>query len=327
MRIAIIGRGDRRGLGGELVEAARRMDLEVIYVDSSWPLLSYKIGRQIGDLTRLGFPGLDERHQGKIASLVAESECEIVISVDPGLGPEAVETLRKKGMKVAFWSPLSMSHIGRQLMVLAPYEVLFLGEPHLVERLSATLSAATFFLPDACSPGWFSPAGAGGNQPYLAYVGDLLPMCMRVLERLSENGIPMRICASGIPKWSPSGSLGATIDKRCKRSAELARVCHSAAGVIDLHPASDVDVVNHGLFQAAGAGAAVVTEFRPILPSLFAPGTEVLAFTRFDDIMFHARELLSDPARRDRLGAAAVGRVVKDHRYEHRITAILEKIT
>ena len=43
--------------------------------------------------------------------------------------------------------------------------------------------------------------------------------------------------------------------------------------------------MNGRLFQATGCGAAVLTEFRPAVPELFAVGDEVLAFRDFDELV------------------------------------------
>ena len=51
----------------------------------------------------------------------------------------------------------------------------------------------------------------------------------------------------------------------------------SAAGVLNTMHRGEMAGVNERLFQAAGCGAAVLTEFRPTLPELFAIGDEVLA--------------------------------------------------
>ena len=59
---------------------------------------------------------------------------------------------------------------------------------------------------------------------------------------------------------------------------EKARIFRSAAGVLNtMHPA-EVAGVNARLFEAAGRGAAVLTEFRQTVPDLFDIGSEILTF-------------------------------------------------
>ena len=59
---------------------------------------------------------------------------------------------------------------------------------------------------------------------------------------------------------------------------DKARAFRSAAGVLNaVHPA-EVSRVSARLFEAAGCGAAVLTEFRSSISELFEPGKEVLVF-------------------------------------------------
>ena len=107
---------------------------------------------------------------------------------------------------------------------------------------------------------------------------------------------------------------------------EKARVFRSAVGVLNtMHPA-EVSGVNARLFEAAGCGAAVLTEFRPTVPELFAVGEEVLVFHDFDDLVEQATRLLSERGLTARLGDAATQRAHRDHTYDLRVTAILEKL-
>ena len=104
-------------------------------------------------------------------------------------------------------------------------------------------------------------------------------------------------------------------------------VYRSAAGVLNnLHPA-EIEGVNARLFEAAGCGAAVLTEFRPTLPDLFAIGDEVLAFRDFDELLGQATRLLNEPALSAKIGDAAARRGHESHPYEKRLAVILEKLS
>jgi len=113
---------------------------------------------------------------------------------------------------------------------------------------------------------------------------------------------------------------------RCVFEAEKAEVFRSAVAVLNnLHPA-EIESANARLFEAAGAGAAIVTEYRPALTDLFAVGDEVLAFCDFDEIVSQATRLLRDDGLSAKLGDAAARRGQKSHTYEKRLTVLLEKL-
>jgi spore maturation protein CgeB len=91
----------------------------------------------------------------------------------------------------------------------------------------------------------------------------------------------------------------------------------------NLHPA-EIYGVNARLFEAAGCGAAILTEFRPTLPDLFEIGTELLAFSNFDELLSQAERLLGDPGLGAKLGDAAALRARESHTYDKRLAVILE---
>jgi spore maturation protein CgeB len=63
------------------------------------------------------------------------------------------------------------------------------------------------------------------------------------------------------------------------------------------------------------------------VPELFAVGDEVLAFRDFDELVGQATRLLNETSLTARRGAAAARRAHRDHTYELRVAAILEKVS
>ena len=84
--------------------------------------------------------------------------------------------------------------------------------------------------------------------------------------------------------------------------------------------------MNLRLFEAAGSGAAVLSEFRPVIPDLFKVGEEVLAFRDFDELVQQASRLLHEPGLTARLGDAAARRAHREHTITQRLATIIEKV-
>ena len=155
----------------------------------------------------------------------------------------------------------------------------------------------------------------------------MYPSRVRLLERLIAKGIPLRLYGGGFPRWIGETAARAAHTGRYVAREEKARVFRSAAGVLNtMHPA-EVTGVNARLFEAAGCGAAVLTEFRSTVPELFDVGEEVLAFHDFDELLDQATRLLSERGLTARLGDAAAQRAHRDHTYDLRVAAILEKVS
>ncbi|MGH3287289.1 MAG: CgeB family protein [Streptosporangiaceae bacterium] len=278
-------------------------------------------------LARQAVPRLDERAQRRIVRSALAAGCEVVINVDARLMPSAVTQLRCAGVRVAFWYPDHVGNLGRQLMLLAPYDALFFKEPHVVERLRANLDLPVYYLPQGCNPRWHRPLGPAGGEPYLVIAGNMYPSRVRLLERLISEGIPLRLYGARFPRWLGQTPLREVHTGRVVFREEKARAFRSAAGVLNTMYPAEIAGVNSRLFEAAGCGAAVLTEFRPTVPDLFDVGREVLAFHDFDDLVGQATRLLNETGLTGRLGDAAAARAHRDHSYDLRVATILEKVS
>ena len=326
-RIGIIGPVAPDYFAENVGDALQRLGHVVTQLGAAHPRGHSRLVDRAAGLARQAVPRLDELAQGQIVRAALGAGCEIVINLDAQLTPHAVSRLKSGGAQVAFWFPDHVANLGRQLMLLAPYDAIFFKEPWLTERLRATLGLPAYYLPQACNPRWHRPVTPGGTEPYLVIAGNMYPSRVRLLERLIAKGIPLKLYGAGFPRWIGETAARAAHTGRIITRDEKARVFRSAAGVLNtMHPA-EISGVNSRLFEAAGCGAAVLTEFRPTVPELFAVGTEVLAYNDFDDLLEQATRLLSERGLTARLGDAATLRAHRDHTYDLRVSAILEKLS
>ena len=326
MRIGVIGRLEPDTFGANIVDAVRDMGHVAVPLGPARASRRLAITSRLAELSLQALPRLDQRAQQAIVRVATDAACELVICVDARLMPESVAGLRRNGARVALWFPDAVVNLGRALMLMAPYDALFFKEPHLVDRLRAMLDLPVFYLPQACNPRCHRPAVPAGTEPCLVIAGNMYPSRLRLLERLVAKGIPVRAYGTAIPRWIGDSPVRGIHAGRPVWTEEKARVFRSAAGVLNnLHPA-EVTGVNLRLFEAAGSGAAVLSEFRPTIPDLFAVGEEVLAFRDFDELVEQASRLLHEPGLTARLGDAAARRAHRDHTIAQRVATIIEKV-
>jgi spore maturation protein CgeB len=326
MRIGVIGATGLDYFAENIADSLRRMGHAVIELGPAHAQHGGRFARGAIGVARQAMPRLDEKLQRRLVGVALQAECEVVINVDSRLMPDTVRRLRSGGMRVAFWFPDHVAGLGRELMLLTPYDALFFKEPHIVERLQANLDLPVYYLPEACNPGWHRPLVPAGTEPHIVVAGTMRPSRVRLIERLMARGIPMKIYGGAIPRWlgdSPirSAHVGYPIWREQK-----ARIFRSAAGVLNTMYSAEVFGVNVRLFEAAGSGGAVITEFRPIVQDLFEVGNEVLVFRDFDELVDGAMRLLDETGLAARLGDAAARRAHRDHTYESRLNSLLEKV-
>lgn len=285
-------------------------------------------GKALGvaiDLARRA-PAVEGRLQAPLVRRAAELRPDLVITVDADLLPETVRGLRATGAKVALWFPDAISNLGRQLMFVAPYDALFFKEPVLVRRARSVLGAPAHYLPEACNPRWHTPPAATDLEPVVVVAGNFYASRVALLERLAKAGVPLRLYGNPLPRWLPAPTLAGLHTGRYIARAEKARVFRSAAAVLNNLSPQEIEGVNCRLFEAAGCGAAVLTDERRELGNLFLLDQEVLAYSDFDELVDRARWLLEHPAEGRRLGDAASKRAHTDHSYQARLEHLVEVV-
>jgi spore maturation protein CgeB len=326
MRIGIVGSAWPDSFADNIIDSLRAMGHQPVSVGSSHSLGGSYTSAMAG-LVRNALPALDARLQRRVVREARDAACEIVISTEQRLAPDIVRQLQRGGAKVGLWFPDAVANMGRQLMLISPYDAVFFKEPHVVRRLGAVLDVPLFYLPEACNPRWHRPLTTPGTEPYLVLAGNMYPSRIRLLERLLAHGIPLRLYGPGFPRWIGTTPLRGVHAGRPIFGEEKAQLFRSATAVLNTLHVSEIEGVNARLFEATGSGAAVLTEFRPALPDLFSVGQEVLAFHDFDELVAQAHRLLTEAGLSAKLGDAAAARAHEAHTYEKRLTVILEKLS
>jgi spore maturation protein CgeB len=327
VRIGVIGPVAPDYFADNVIDALQRMGHLVTPLGQGREVYSSRLASQVAGVVKGMLPRLDERAQRQLIRAAGEADCEIIVNVDPAVLPGTVRRLRRSGARVVFWFPGHVAQLGRQLMLLAPYDALFFKDPLLVERLRGNLGLPVYYLPEGCNPRFHRPLVPAGTEPHLVVVGSMYPSRVRLAERLIAKGIPLKLYGGGVAQGLGDSPVLHLPAGRAVFREEKARVFRAAAGVLnDLHPA-EMTGMNARLFEAAGSGGAVLTEFRPALPELFTADREVLVFRDFDELVDQASRVLSEAGLTARLGDAAAQRTHRDHAYEVRLQALIEKVS
>ena len=134
--------------------------------------------------------------------------------------------------------PTHVGNLGRAVMLLAPYDALFFHEPHLVDRFRAMLDLPVTTFPRAATRGTTGPRSRPAPSRTSSSPGTCIPAGLRLLERLTAKGIPVKVYGSGIPRWIGESPVRHMHAGRPVFAEEKARIFRSAAGVLNnLHPA------------------------------------------------------------------------------------------
>lgn len=92
---------------------------------------------------------------------------------------------------------------------------------------------------------------------------------------------------------------------------------------ININGSPDEEGCSHKPFQIAAAGVACLHHATRGIDDLFAPGREVLTFSRPAEMLEQVRLLCADDRRRRQMGEAIWMRGLRDHTWESRLTTML----
>ncbi len=327
MRVGVIGPMDLDSFADNVFDCLESMGIDAVHLGTPRPVFRLSKLSAAYDFAARALPAIDERVQSSLAKKAVEYECDLVISTQSEILPGTVADIRAAGIPIVLWFPDAVSNLGRQLMFAADYSRLYMKDPLLVERVGSVTGKSVAYLPEACNPRWHKPDEIPyGTKPGMVLAGNMYPTRVLLLNRLISAGVPLRLYGAGFPSWMPKGPAMNAYQNEFVVRSDKAQVFRQATAVLNnLHP-SELTSVNCRLFEAAGSGAAVITEYRPALNDLFDVGSEVLAFSNFDELMGHWQDLASDPELGAKIGHAAAVRAVAEHTYQHRLRVILEDV-
>jgi spore maturation protein CgeB len=301
------------------------MGHEVEPLGSTYPARSSKIGAlfmQFAESSR----ALTQRLQSRIVAGAKSANCDVVLAVEGTLSPESVERLKGNGSAVALWFGDAVSDLGRQLMFLADYDLVCFKDSELVRRARAALGGNVIYLPEACNPSWHQPCDVM-TEPVVVVAGNMHAFRMRLLERLARVGIPLQIYGPPWASWLRSDVLWPSYSGRYIARHDKARVFRSAGVLLNTLRPGEMASVNCRLFEAAGCGAAVLTEVRPDLCGLFEVDAEVAGFETFDVLIDRIRWMLDHPAEARVMGDRAATRAQAEHTYDQRLGMLLTALS
>lgn len=322
MRVGVVGPTEADSFADNLLSAFSQMGHTPIALGPALPQgRSVAVANAWTVLSR--FVTVAETYQRRLVAIARRHRLDLVVNVHAPLLPFAVASLRSMGCKVVFWFPDHVGMLDRQLMLAGSYDSLFFKDRLLVERLRNLTDAPVHYLPEACNPAWHRPQERIEVQPAVVVAGNLYPSRVLLLERLFRAGVPLSLYGSGYPRWLRGFQVQRIPVQPPVHRHEKARVFRTAAAVLNnLHPA-EMDSVNCRLFEAAGCGAVVLCEDRPVLREHFEPGRELLVFSTFDELVDQIRITLDDPERGTVIGDAAARRAHAEHSYQHRLAELL----
>lgn len=208
------------------------------------------------------------------------------------------------------------------------YDLVVSALPSIVDAVRSW-GIRSEYLPLGFDDHWAVSSPASSRTIDAVFVGSfsrLQPATAPLLHAVAERVPSLQIYGTAAPGVLASAGL----EKHYRGEAwgaDMFRILADSKLVVNRHGSIAGDyAVNMRMYETTGCGAALVTENKSNLATLFEPGVEVLAY---DDIQQAARlasGLLADPGRLDAVAAAGQARTLATHTYAERAKALAEMI-
>lgn len=256
-------------------------------------------------------------------STLREFSPDVVISTIGHLRMEDLRSWRAVTDAVwVLWYPDAISNLGAQDAFAAPYDALFFKDPYLVGRLNAMTSLNAHVLPEACNPVRHRPFSFSSEDERVTYscdialAGNLYAYRMQLLNQLDPT-IDLRLYGKQARNVvTPKGAFTG----RYVVGREKSLAFRGARVLLNTLHYAEIDSVNARLFEAAGCGAFIVTEWRRNVAKFFSEQSEVITFRTAAELNGVLREVLAWSAEeRGKVADAARLRAHRDHTYELRL--------
>jgi spore maturation protein CgeB len=286
------------------------------------------LNRAVNKLTETFLREPERRiEQGLLAAVRDLQPTLILVIQGKQLSPKTVTKLRAvTRAPIACWCQDAVTSLGRQYLLGAGYDVVFVKDRYMQDLFSRMIRSTTFrYLAEACNPRVHRTVelSAADQQRYgcdVMIAGTLYYYRQEILRQLS--GINLRVWGTR-PRWlqyqlADSHQGPAIVMDEKAKALRAARIC--------LNPLhfGEVNALNCRAFEIAGCGGFQLVGAVPVISEHFQPGAELVTYNSAPELVELVHYYLRNPLLAGEIARRGQLRAHTDHTYEIRLREILK---
>lgn len=278
-----------------------------------------------------GLPSVRAQRMKALWKAAEQGPLDVVIVCHDFLWPaEVAELKRRIGAQVALWFPDSMVNFGRGFFMNAPYDALFFKDPYIVHALSDVLRSPVYYLPECFNPErhCLPEEAIGEDAAYLCDIttaGNQHSWRVALYKNLSDYNV--KLWGNPVPLWMDAGSVTEMHQGRGVYNHDKVRAFRGAKIVVNNLHYSEIWGVNVRCFEAAGAGAFQMVDWRPGLSQLFEDGKELITFKSMAVLKQRIGYWLPREVERRAIAEAGKRRAHAEHTYVLRLSLLIDTLS
>ncbi|ESW60353.1 MAG: hypothetical protein Q27BPR15_12385 [Rhodobacter sp. CACIA14H1] len=341
MKVLVIGRFYEEGVALFIGEELERMGHDVLRFDPGPKLTNFgsrarfylNRARSIaaGAVQKVRMMAGRDMHGAQLRKLLARAgDVDLVLSTHDFLTPADAELVKSAtgGAPLILWYPDPVWSFQRHMFLNAPYDMLFFKDPYLVHMIRSKLGKRVFYMPECYSQHSLDPSMAEPLDPAwvtdLCIAGNLYAYRVALFQKIADYD--MKIWGLPAPTWLRTGDLKPKLQNCFVAHADKVRAFRGAKIVLNTLNPSEIWGTNLRTFEACGAGAFQIVDWRPGLSQLFEIGTEIEVFTDLADLRAKIAHYVDAPEKRAEIAAAGRARALRDHTYRVRLGQLLDTV-
>jgi spore maturation protein CgeB len=255
----------------------------------------------------------------------------VLVLVGKAIAVGTIEKLRKvTSAPIVCWFQDALTAFGRQHVLGAEYDVVFLKDRYLLDLFSRMLTYTKFhYLPEACNPRVHRPVELIEEERRrygcdVMVAGTVYYYRQEVLRHIDSHNVKLWGNTFGL-QWTV-GKLKNPLMGREVLADEKAKAVAASTLVLNTLHFAEVNGLNCRAFEMAGCGGCQLISATPVLQEHFDAGTEVVSFDTATDLAEKVDHYLGHPEQASAIGRRAALRAHRDHTYETRLQEIFSVV-
>ena len=334
MKIAIIGSNSVDSMESNLKEAFEFIGHQVQIFDIKKKSASDFVIRSVSVLDLLArrySNTYDEKIFMRLLLNVLYFKPDIVISLYRFVHPNFVKSIKKEKIPIIQINPDALTTFELQQIFVEPYDAYFTKDPYIMRFMKDNMRLNVFLYEEAFNfRTHVKPAmdkavcEAEGGIDVMTY-GTMDPYRCRMLKNVVDAGIDLKIYGVKPHRFYDS-SLDAVFQDKYIVGEEKAKLLYGSKIVFNQMHYAEIEGVNCRFFEANGAGAFQISDYKPILKDILPINPELVTFMNIDDAIEKIKYYLNHPLERYEI-AGTIYEWFKDrYSYDNLVKYVLSKI-
>lgn len=334
MKIAIVGSNKADSMESNLQEAFEYASHQAQIFDIKKKSSLNFVNRYISALDLLArrySNTYDEKIFLNLLNRILDFNPDLVICLYRFVHPKFVKLIKKEKIPIIQINPDALTTFELQQIFVEPYDVYFAKDPYIVHFMRNNMKLNAYYYNEAFNSRYHHKPDIPKSEcekkvgiDVMTY-GSLYPYRCRMLKHVLDAGINLKIFGLK-PQRFYDTALDSAFQNRYIVGEEKAKLLYGSKIVFNQMHYAEIEGVNCRFFEANGAGAFQLSDYKPILKDILPIDPELVTFKNIDDAIEKMKYYLNNPDKRYEISSTVYEWFKSKYSYDNLVEFVLSKI-